>query len=151
MIFMEVLCLSRNNNNAGIHFTHHSNYGKYEDLSYYNKHSVEGLRNKRYEIIARLEELGEYEFTKFVSTAKVVYKGKIYDSIRSYKVMVYDSQFEKELDRVSKVKKLVEDGNLTNNGNTVRIHNTQDVIYINKNVYDKNPNIINPTKKYKIT
>ena len=44
--------MGKNNNNAGMHFVRHSDYGKYDDLAYYDRNSTEGIANRRYEAIA---------------------------------------------------------------------------------------------------
>ena len=64
--------MGKNNNNAGMHFVRHSDYGKYDDLAYYDRNSTEGIANRRYEAIANLEAKGEYLFTRSVSFIQIL-------------------------------------------------------------------------------
>lgn len=142
--------MGKNNNNAGMHFVRHSDYGKYDDLAYYDRNSTEGIANRRYEAIANLEAKGEYLFTRSVSFIQILIEDSEFDLSRTYKVLIYDKEDEKKLKAVSTIKKL----NILNDEKEqeirVREHNTQRIIYITSELYEEKKHTINLQMVYKL-
>lgn len=134
--------MGRNNNNAGMHFMRSSEYGKYDDLSYYNKNSAEGLANKRYNAISELEEMGDYAFTQYVSFIEISCRVGEYDFTKMHRVLVYENEHEKELLRISSKFKLYMLDSYEDNGIEVRVHDKQNVIYIKNNLYEQVKSLI---------
>jgi len=142
--------MGKNNNNAGMHFVRHSDYGKYDDLACYDKKSAEGIANRRYEALANLEEMGEYSFTKNVSLIQVSIEDSEFDLSKFYKVLIYDKSYEKILKTVSTIKKLYVPDNVNEPEIRVREHDRQRIIYITSELYEEKKHIINSRIVYKL-
>lgn len=128
--------MAKNNNNAGMHFVKHSNFANYDNLSYYNKTSIEGIQNRKYNALAQLEEMGEYHFTKYATTIEVFLENTQSTYPQRYRVLIYEEQYEKQLRSVSTKRKL-RNSNDISNVILVRVHDKQKVIYITESIYKK--------------
>ena len=142
--------MGKNNNNAGIHFIRHSNYGKYDNLAYYDRNSEEGKANRRYNAIANLEEMGEYSFTKSASFVQVALGDRENDFPQFYKVLIYDKEYEDTLKYVSTIKYLYNPDKIDDGDIKIREHDRQRVIYITTELYEEKKHIINKKIVYKL-
>lgn len=140
--------MGKNNNNAGIHFVKYSRYGNYDDLAYYDRNSTEGILNRRYEALARLEAMGYYSFTKQVGFINVLVEDMGCEYSEIYHICTYGREHEEEIKRVSTIKKLVNSKNMAD-VLTVRVHNEQRVVYIIENIYEDDADKLSKSKEYK--
>lgn len=142
--------MGKNNNNAGMHFVRHSKKVKYDNLAYYDKNSEQGIANRRYQAMANLEEMGEYLFTRYVSDIQIFIGEREFDFPKSYRVLIYNKEYEKELKFVSTIKTLYNPDKTDIQAIRVREHDKQHIIYIDTELYEKNKHLINKDTVYKL-
>lgn len=128
--------MGRNNHNAGMHFQKHSK-ANYDDLAYYDKNSVEGINNRRYAALSALEEMGIFQFASPIGSIKVDVQNGTMHNIITYRVYSYKKEDERQLMQVTSKYKLFEVDVNTEDKQTVRIHDTQRIIYILDTLYNK--------------
>lgn len=138
--------MSKNNNNAGMRLKRYSQYGGMDDLTYYDNHSTQGIINKRNDILAELEEMGEYPFA---SPAGCINALEDMDYAAEYNIFLYDKAHEEEIKQVSSVRKLCDSANKSDEIK-VRVHDKQKVIYIQDKEYDAVKYFFSRCKKYRI-
>ena len=129
--------MGEDNNNAGIHFIKFSEYGKYDDLAYYDRNSQEGIQNRRNEALAQLEAMGEFTFTKYAMIINVLIAGEDLKYPVIYKVYLYEKEHENDIRRVSTTMRLCGNENKMNEL-IVRVHNEQRIIYLENDFYRDN-------------
>ena len=141
--------MSRNNHNAGMHFQKHSN-ANYDDLAYYNKNSVEGINNRRYAALSALEEMGVYQFAKYIGHFKVEVEKEYGIPWDFYEIYSYDEEHANEIRIVSTKKKLIASEDKESDGIPVRVHDKHRVVYIIQSIYEEKKGLITKDKTFKI-
>lgn len=141
--------MSKNNNNAGMHFVIHSNSRKYDNLAYYDKNSDQGIANRKYEAIANLEAMGDYLFTRSASFVQIALEDdeNVYPNF--YKVLTYDKEHEETLKYVSTIKNLYNPNKLDDRTIRVREHDRQHIIYITTELFEEKKHLIDKKIVYR--
>ena len=139
--------MGRNNNNAGMHFVRHSKNSNYDDLAYYDRNSMEGIQNRRYEALAQLEAMGDFAFTKQIAFINVLIMNADMEYPVTYRVYLYDKDHEKDIRKVSTMMRLCESKDETKEI-LVRVHDEQRVIYLENESY--RDNMLSKNKEYKL-
>ena len=142
--------MARNNHNAGMHFINHTKAGKYDNLSYYEKNSEQGLRNRRYEALAALEALGDYPFTEYICYIKVLIQNGEFEYTVPYRLYSYRGEHEKELLRSTTRVKLCDVEGKMEKCIYVRIHDKQKNIYMTADIYEKMKNVLNSGAEFRL-